>query len=386
MAITFNRLVSRSISTLKTRGLYADGAGLYLRVKHENARSWVLIYHTQGRRHEAGLGSFPSVGLADARERARIARQRIWQGDDPIAERRAKRQVPTFGEAADEFIKQRSKSVKSDKSIARWKRMIGKDGYAGRLRGLRVDVITTADVLDVLKPQWEERPSSAGPFRGYIEAVLNAAKVAGHRKGDNPAAWEGHLALILPRRKRLTRGHHAAVPFAEVPALMTKLSGQTNLSVRALEFTILTAARTSETLLATWTEFDLNAAVWTVPPDRMKAGKEHRVPLAPAVVELLKQLDRDESGLLFPGRSGKQPLSNMSMQMILRRMSIEATVHGFRSSFRDWAGEMTNASREVAEAALAHSVGNSAELAYRRGDALEKRRGLMEDWAKFCLS
>ena len=260
---------------------------------------------------------------------------------------------------------------------------IGDGGYAHALRGIRVDQVTTDDVMVALKPVWETKPASAAMMRGYIESVLDIAKVSGHRTGDNPARWSGHLEHLLPARQRLTRGHHAAMPFAEVPGYVERLRGQPGLATRALEFTILTAARTSETLKARWDEFDLDQAVWTVPAARMKAGKEHRVPLAGAVLRLLRDLPRSDD-YVFPSRKAGQPLSGMAMEMVMRRMKVDATVHGFRSSFRDWAGECSNAPREVAEAALAHTVGNAAELAYRRGDALEKRRSLMEDWATFC--
>lgn len=214
--------------------------------------------------------------MARARERAQQARDVIADGGDPISNKRVKKATPTFGEAADAFIEDRKATVHSDKSIARWKRAIGKGGYADRLRGLRVDRIDTEDVLAVLRPLWESLPTSAGTLRGYIEAVLNVAKVSGHRTGDNPAAWTGHLALILPARQRLSRGHHAAMPFDQVPAHMAKLKSQAPLSARALEFTILTASRTGEALKARWDEFDLERAVWTIPASRMKAAKERR--------------------------------------------------------------------------------------------------------------
>ena len=239
-------------------------------------------------------------------------------------------------------------------------------------------------MLAVLKPVWAEVPASAAMMRGYIESVLDIAKVGGHRTGDNPARWAGHLEHLLPARQRLARGHHAAMPFAEVPAHVAVLRQQGALAARALEFTILTAARTSETLKARWDEFDLDQAVWTVPAARMKAGKEHRVPLAEAVVSLLRDLEQ-RSDYVFASRSGEKPLSGMAMEMVMRRMKVDATVHGFRSSFRDWAGECSDTPREVAEAALAHTIGNAAELAYRRGDALEKRRKLMEGWAAYCV-
>lgn len=380
---TMNRLSARAVATLNKPGIYADGAGLYFRVKSATARSWVFVWHASGKRRETGLGAPPAVGLARARDKAQQVREVLADGRDPVALRRADHAIPTFGEAADAFIKQRTASVRSEKSVARWERAIGKGGYADKLRTLRVDKVTTADVLAVLKTKWETHPSSAGLLRGYIESVLDVAKVSGHRSGDNPAVWAGHLEHLLPARKRLVRGHHASMPFDEVPAHVAALRTQDLMSARALEFTILTAARTSETLRARWSEFDLDQAVWTVPAERMKAGREHRVPLSKAVLQLLVDLGPGE-GIVFPARGGEKPLSGMAMDMLMRRMNVDATVHGFRSSFRDWAGETTDVPREVAEAALAHTVGNAAELAYRRGDALEKRRALMESWATYC--
>lgn len=309
----------------------------------------------------------------------------IAVGEDPAALRRARQRIPTFGQLADEYIEARKDTVRSAKSVDRWRRALGDRGYSHRLRSIPVDRITTEDVMSVLRPMWNSHPSSAGLLRGYIEAVLNSAKVAGHRHGDNPATWSGHLQLLLPPRQRLTRGHHAALPFGDIPAFFARLRAEKPLSARALEFTILTAARTSETLNATWDEIDLEGKVWTIPAARMKAGRDHRVPLSDAVVRLMGEPLRPQA-FLFPGRSGARPLSGMAMEMVLRRMSVSVTVHGFRSTFRDWAGETTATPREVAEAALAHAVGDAAEQAYRRGDALEKRRGLMAAWSRFCLS
>ena len=314
-----HRLSARTVEALKKPGIYADGAGLYLRVQGASARSWVYIFHLSGKRREMGLGAPPSVSLARARQRAQSIRESVADGIDPIASKRVRRHAPTFGDLAHAFIEDRTATVRSDKSIARWKRAIGSGGYAHDLRELQVDRIQTEDVLTVLRPLWESHPSSAGLLRGYIETVLNIAKVSGHRSGDNPATWKGHLEHILPARQRLSRGHHAAMPFADVPLFYARLGG----------------------------------------------------PCA---------------GPIFPGRRDDIPLSNMAMDMVLRRMKVAVTVHGFRSSFRDWAGEMTSTPREVAEAALAHTIGNSAELAYRRGDALEKRRVLMDSWAEYCAA
>lgn len=384
MPRTLHRLSPRTVTTLTRPGVYADGGGLYLRVKSETSRSWIYVWHDQGRRRETGLGSPPAIGLARARGRAQEVREIIADGGDPVLNRRARRQIPTFGAAADAYIEARKSTVRSAKSVARWKRMLGANGYAAGLRSLAVDRISMADVYATLKPHWDQRPNSAGLLRGYIETVLDIAQVNGHRSGDNPAAWSGRLEHLLPARQRLTRGHHAAMPFNQVPAFMAKLADLSSIASRALEFTILTAVRTSETLLARWTEIDLEQSVWTIPSERMKAGKEHRVPLAPATKAILRGLPKDGE-YVFPGNRAGRPLSNMAMQMVLRRMEMEVTVHGFRSSFRDWAGEATETSREVAEAALAHSVGDGVELAYRRGDAFNKRAKLMIEWAGYIL-
>lgn len=380
-----HRLSARTVEALKKPGIYADGAGLYLRVQGASARSWVYIFHLSGKRREMGLGAPPSVSLARARQRAQSIRESVADGIDPIASKRVRRDAPTFGDLADAFIEDRKATVRSDKSIARWKRAIGSGGYAHDLRELQVDRIQTEDVLTVLRPLWESHPSSAGLLRGYIETVLNIAKVSGHRSGDNPATWKGHLEHILPARQRLSRGHHAAMPFADVPLFYARLGANSSVAARALEFTILTAARTSEALKATWAEIDLARKIWTIPASRMKAAKEHRVPLSKPALDILSTLGPC-AGPIFPGRRDDIPLSNMAMDMVLRRMKVAVTVHGFRSSFRDWAGEMTSTPREVAEAALAHTIGNSAELAYRRGDALEKRRVLMDSWAEYCAA
>jgi integrase len=274
--------------------------------------------------------------------------------------------------------------VRSDKSVDRWKRAIGEKGYAAGLRPLRVDKITRADVLNVVQPLWVTKYPTATLLRGYIEKVFKIAKARGLRTGDNPAALDT-LAVDLPRQKRLQRGHHAALPFMEVPAFFTRLRANASTGARALEFTILCASRTSEVLGARWSEIDLKSKTWLVPADRMKGGVEHRVPLSEAAVALLEGLDKT-SDFVFAGAKADRPMSNMSMDMVLRRLGVDVTVHGFRSSFRDWAGEMTETPREVAEAALAHAVGDAVERAYRRGDALERRRTLMEAWAHYCSS
>lgn len=335
-----------------------------------------------------GLGSYSAVSLAKAREKARQAREKLADGLDPIDARRQLAAIPTFADVADELVKVRERDLRNAKSKYRWKRAL--EIHAAGLRPLRVDAVTAEDVRRVLEPIWLTKPDAASKVRSYIEAVLDAAKARGHRSGENPARWRGHLDHLLPKQPKLTRGHHAALPYADMPAFMAELRQRESVAALSLEFTILTAARTGETLGARWSEIDLAAKVWTIPESRMKGAREHRVPLTARAVEILgkvadlKKSDAPDAAV-FPGASRSGTLSNMAFAMLLRRMKRgDLTTHGFRSAFRDWAGELTNFPREVAEAALSHSVGDSVEQAYRRGDALEKRRKLMEAWARFC--
>jgi integrase len=267
---------------------------------------------------------------------------------------------------------------------AQWKTTL--ETYAACLRSRSVDGINTDDVLRVLKPIWTTKPETASRLRGRIEKILDAAKAKGFREGENPARWRGHLDHLLPKPLKLVRGHHAAMPYEEVAALIEKLRSREGTAALALEFCILTAARSGEVLGAQWSEIDLNKKIWTVPANRMKAGREHRVPLAGRAISILKQMEKTKTGeFVFPGQARDRPLSNMVLSMMLRRMKIEGvTVHGFRSSFRDWAGNVSSFPREVTETALAHIIGDKAEQAYRRSDALEKRRKMMEAWTSFC--
>lgn len=278
------------------------------------------------------------------------------------------------------------------KHLAQWKMTLG-PAYCGKLRGQHLDDITTDDVLAVLSPIWQKKNETASRLRGRIERVLDAAKAKGLRSGDNPARWRGHLDTLLAKRQKLQQGHHAALPYAEMPAFVAGLRAREAVAARALEFAILTIARSGEVLGATWHEIDMEKKVWTVPAGRMKAGREHRVPLSEAALAVLKAMEPlreavDGVSYVFPGQRPKRPLSGMAMAMLLRRQKHEQkiTVHGFRSSFRDWAGEETSFASETAEASMSHAVGDAAERAYRRGDALEKRRELMNAWAAYCLS
>jgi len=393
MARISNRLSAVAVRGLSVPGRYADGGGLYLRVAEGGSKQWVFLTRAGGKQREAGLGSINAISLARAREIAAGFRQALAEGRDPITERKAerakRRTIPTFGELADDVIEGLKQELKNEKHIAQWE-MTLKD-YAKSLRDIPVNDVTTDDVLRVLRPIWNEKRETASRHRGRIERVLDAAKASGFRSDLNPARWAGHLKLLLPSgQKNASRGHHEAMPFSEVPALMERLRAVHGASARALEFTILTAARTGETIGATWAEIDLDAQVWTIPAERMKAGREHRVPLTDRAVAVLSEMmpageKPAPAAFVFPGAKVGKPLSNMSMTMAVRRLKVEPepTVHGFRSSFRDWCGEATAFPREVAEAALAHTVGDKAEQAYRRGDALEKRRKLMAAWAAY---
>jgi integrase len=329
-----------------------------------------------------GLGSLRDVPLGRAREKASDARGQLADGRDPLTARTKPRNI-SFGEAADGLIESMASSWRNEKHKAQWRMTL--TAYCEPIRAVPIANITTEDLLRVLKPIWVSKSETASRLRGRIERVLDFAKARGMRSGENPACWRGHLDAVLPRRPKLTRGHHKAIPFEEVPAFMARLRAMAGVGPRALEFLALTAGRTGEVLGARWEEIDLRPQVWMVPRARMKAGREHRVPLSPRLVELLGEMAAlRTSDFVFPGLKRDRPLSNMTLDAVLRRMDVDATVHGFRSAFRDWAGECTHFPREIAEAALAHLVGDAVERAYRRGDALEKRRQLMGAWATFC--
>jgi integrase len=388
MGKAVKKLSARGIATNAEPGRHSDGEGLYLNVTPSGARSWLFMWKKDGKRREMGLGSAGSVSLARARELASECRAQVAAGLDPIQVRDAadktKSGTPTFGAIADALIASKEVEWRNPKHRAQWRMTLTK--YAAPLRPRPVDEIDTEAVLSVLKPLWQTKPETASRLRGRIEAVLDAARAQGHRSGENPAAWRGHLAHIFPKRGKLGRGHHAAMPYAEVPAFMARLRQQETIPALALEFCILTAARSGEVLGARWSEIDMAAKVWTVPAERMKAGREHRVPLCERAVNILDRLAKAMiNDFVFPGHRQGKPLSRAAMADVIDRMGVEgATVHGFRSAFRDWAGNETHFAREVAEAALAHVVGDAAEQAYRRGDALEKRRTLMAAWAAYC--
>jgi integrase len=385
MARQVNKLSARTVATLTKPGRHSDGGGLYLVVEGSGSRRWAFLFRQNGRLREMGLGGLISVPLAMAREVAADCRRTLAGGGDPIAARKgASISTPTFGTFADQFLEAKGPGWRNEKHRAQWKMTL--DVYAAPMRRKPVDAITTEDVLSVLKPIWTEKPETASRLRGRIEAVLDAARAAGHRMGENPARWKGHLAQLLSKRQKLTRGHHAALPYQDVPEFLRALRARLGVAALALEFAVLTAARSGEVLGAHWDEIDLKEQIWTVPANRMKGNRVHRVPLSGRAVAILSELQKAQTNeFVFPGQRARRPLSGMALEMVLRRMKVEgATVHGFRSSFRDWAGDKTSFPREVAEAALAHAIGDETEAAYRRSDALAKRRKLMDAWAAYC--
>jgi integrase len=379
-------LTARAVETAKP-GKYEDGQGLRLVVSETGAKRWVLRVTVAGRRLEMGLGGFPAVSLAEARDKAAEARKLAKAKQDPIAARRAENATSAtgtrFGAFAIALVDDIEHGFRNEKHRQQWRNTL--TAYCGPIWTKPLADITTDDVLECLKPIWTTKAETASRVRGRIERVLDAARAKGLRSAENPARWRGHLANLLPKRHKLTRGHHAAMSFAEVPTFLDTLRTVEGVSARALEFTILTAARSGEVLGARWPEIDLEAKVWTVPAVRMKAGREHRVPLSPRAVAIIAAMAETRvSDFVFPGARRDRPLSVMAMAMLLRQHGPGFTVHGFRSAFRDWCGERTHFPRELAEAALAHVVGDATERAYRRGDALDKRRELMDAWANHC--
>jgi integrase len=378
-------------------GLHFVGgvAGLALQVlpAPSTARTWVLRVMVAGKRREMGLGGYPDVTLAGAREAARIARAKIDNGIDPIEDRRAKRSelqaqrasAMTFSEAATAYIAMRESEWSNTKHADQWRTTL--ETYAEKYIGsIMVRDIDHSHVLKVLQPIWLEKTETAKRLRGRIESILDWARVRGYRSGENPARWRGHLDMLLQSPGKVQKkSHFPALPFAEIAAFLVDLQKAEGTGARALELAILTAARSGEVRGATWDEFDIDQGVWTIPGARMKAKKEHRVALNDEAVVLLKSIPEEaRTGLVFPSAKGT-PLSDMTLTATLRRMGkSEITAHGFRSTFRDWASERTSYPNEVVEMALAHTIKNKVEAAYRRGDLFEKRQRLMKEWGKFC--
>lgn len=388
MARPTNRLSALEVKKLGA-GFHADGGGLYLRVDDQGGRRWVFMFKRAGRRHEMGLGPLAKSPLSTAREEARQARLDLGEAKDPISERRRRRggDAPTFGEFADELVKTMRPSWKNPVHAAQWVRTVEKECAA--LRPLRLPQIGTDDVLAALKPLWQAKPESARRTRGRIEFILDAAKARGHRARDteNPARWRGHLDKLLPKRNPATKTNHPAVPYAKARDFFADMRKAKGVAAAALEFTILTASRSSEVALANKDEIDLAQGVWNIPAARMKKGKSHRVPLSPRALEIArKQVEGAKGKALFPGLGRPdRGISNNAMRKQLQNLGWgQYTVHGFRSTFRDWAADRTVFPREVVEFCLAHVEGSEAEKAYWRSDVLERRREVMESWALFC--
>jgi integrase len=423
MARPEKQLTARTVETTKKPGLHSDGAGLYLHVSKSGAKSWIFRWREplsttaadnnrrraalvnaagggpkakkeQGRLREMGLGPINTISLAEARDKALACRKLKYEGGDPIAERRARRQAAklesakamTFTDCAKAYIATHQAGWRNPKHAAQWPATLA--AYVNPVFGdLPVAAVDVALVMRAIEPIWNAKPETASRVRGRIESVLDWAKARGYRQGENPARWRGHLENLLPKKSKVRRvEHHAALPYPEIAGFITELRRQEGIAARALGFAILTSARTSEVRCARWAEIDLEGRLWTIPAERMKAGREHRVPLSEAALSLLRRAaETRQSEFVFAGAKPTRALSQMAMLMLLRRMGHNGiTVHGFRSAFADWCAEQTNFPSEVREMALAHAVGDRVEAAYRRGDLFQKRRLLAEAWGQFC--
>ena len=397
-ARTIGRLTALKVEKAKLPGMYPDGGGLYLRVTPEGTKQWVLRYMLNRRPRWMGLGPFSLYSLQEARTKALDARKLRHEGIDPIEARRAERararleeaKVITFKQCAEAYISSHRAGWRNGKHAGQWSATLATYAYP-LIGGLPVQSVDTGLVLKVLEPIWTAKPETAGRLRGRIESILDYAKARGYRDGENPARWRGHLDKLLPARSNVHQvEHHAALPYDELPDFLARLREQEGIAARALEFLILTAARTGEVIGARWDEIDLSRKTWTIPAGRMKAHREHRVPLSARALATLDEMkaSRQEDAheaFVFPGRKSKTPLSNMAFLMLLRRMGRgDLTAHGFRATFTTWASERTSFQKEIVEASLAHVIGDRVEQAYRRGDLFEKRRKLIDAWAKFC--
>jgi integrase len=400
MARTLGRLTALKVEKARKPGMYADGGGLYLRVTPEGARNWVFRFMIDRKPRWMGLGPLALYSLADARARAQDARRKRHEGIDPIEARRAKQaqqrldaaKAITFKQCAESYIASHRAGWRNAKHRYQWPATLGAYVYPA-IGALPVQAVDTALVHKVLEPIWTAKPETASRVRQRIENILGFAKVCGYRDGENPARWRGHLDNLLPARSKVRDVKHlAALPYVELPTFLVNLRTREATAARALEFLVLTAARTGEVIGARWNEIDMLDKIWTVPAGRMKAHREHRVPLSPRAVAILKEMlaarnGDDGNAYVFPGPKPGKPLSNMAFLMLLRRMGLDyLTVHGFRATFKTWASERTSFQNEIAEAALAHIIGDKVEQAYRRGDLFDKRRRLMQQWATYCTA
>lgn len=394
MARLVDKLTPLGVSKATKPGYYGDGGGLWLQVSPSGSKSWIFRFTLSKKQREMGLGPVHTVSLAEARAKAKECRLILLEGKDPLETRKAsmlaevleRAKMMTFDQCAAAYIAAHRSGWKNSKHASQWENTL--ETYASPIIGkMPVALVDTALVVKVLSPIWQTKTETATRLRGRIESILDWATVSKYRQGDNPARWRGHLDNLLadPSRSKRT-SHHPALPWQEVGAFMAALRKQEGIAAKAVELAILTACRSGEIRLATWAEFDLAAALWVIPAERMKAGREHRVPLSNAALALLESMPR-MGDLVFPGAKPGKPLSDMSLTAVLRRMKRgDITVHGFRSSFRDWCAESVANSfpREVCEHALAHSLPDKVEAAYRRGDLIEKRTMLMQAWADYC--
>ncbi|MBF0379836.1 MAG: integrase arm-type DNA-binding domain-containing protein [Magnetococcales bacterium] len=388
------KLTKAIVERRNKKGLLSDGDGLYLQITATGCKSWIFRFRDKSQHRYHGLGPIHTLSLAEAREAARECRKLRLEGLDPIEEKKRRQseaklkaaKTISFSQCAEAYIESHRSGWKNAKHAKQWGATLSTYVYPvfGELPVAEVNV---GLIMRAIEPIWTSKPETAGRVRGRIEAVLDWAKVRGYRTGENPAQWKGNLSHLLPARSKISKvNHHAALPHAEMAIFWKSLSQQKGTAAQALRFAILTATRTSETLEATWEELDMEKCVWTIPAERMKGGKEHRVPLSPATIAILKDMERQKTGdYIFPGMKSGRPLSNMTLLAVLKRMKRpDLTTHGFRSTFRDWAAECTDTPREVAEAALAHTLSDNVEAAYRRSDLFDKRQKLMEEWADYC--
>ncbi len=393
MARKIARLTDRTIKAKTEKGYYADGDGLYLQVSATGAKSWIFRFKSKGKARDMGLGGFPSVSLSEARQKAKEAREHRDKGKDPIEqraaaaaqERRTDARSTTFKECAEQLIASNEAGWKNAKHRQQWRNTLVTYVYPV-FGDVPVADVNTDLVLKVIEPIWATKTETASRVRGRIERVLRAAKARGLRDGENPAVWRDHLKEVLPERSKIAPvEHHPALPYKDVPAFVARLRAKKGVTALALEFTILTAVRTSEAIGAKFSEFDMAAKVWRIPGERMKAGEPHRVPLCDRAVAIVKELAATRlNEYVFPGLIKGEPLSNMAMLMMLRDMQPDITVHGFRSSFREWAGEETATPHDICEAALAHTRKDKVHAVYQRGDLFNKRDTLMQAWAEYC--
>ena len=394
MARGIQKLSALKVGRIKAPGYSSDGAGLWLQTSASGAKSWIFRFMLNGRAREMGLGPLHTVGLADARVKAGDARKLLLEGLDPIEARNAAQRMSklaaakaiTFDDASKSYIATHRAGWKNAKHISQWESTL--KTYASPAFGaLPISDIDTGMVMKCLESIWATKTETASRVRGRIESILDWATVRGYRTGDNPARWKGHLDHLLPARTDVQKvEHHPALSYSEIGNFFAALREQEGIAAKALEFTILTAARTGEVIGTQWDEIDFDEKIWTIPETRMKAKREHRVPLCPRAFAIVKELRNvPVETFVFRGRREGSSLSNMAMLELLKRMGRgDLTVHGFRSTFRDWAAERTNYPRDVAEMALAHAVGDKVEAAYRRGDLFDKRRRMMQEWQKFC--